>query len=77
MSRDRSIAVSVRQEGAGEGEAPFRVLGKVAKAHTRIIWGVALTPDARAFATGGRDGKVKLWSLTAEGAQGRVVLNWM
>jgi WD40 repeat protein len=55
------------------GEAPFRLIGKVAKAHTRIIWSVSWAPDGRCLATGSRDNSVKLWSITENGEPSHAV----
>ncbi len=32
------------------------------KAHARIVWGLAWSPDSRLLATGSRDNSVKLWA---------------
>jgi WD40 repeat protein len=52
---------------AEEGGAPFRFLGRVMKAHARIIWACSWTPDGLRFATGARDSSVKVWALPAPG----------
>jgi hypothetical protein len=48
------------------GNAPFRLVGRVAKAHGRIIWGGTWAPGSRLFATASRDCTVKLWHVNAE-----------
>ena len=52
------------------GEQPFKLLGRVMKAHTRVIWACSWAPGDASFATGARDSVVKLWALgsSAEGA---------
>ncbi|CEM35908.1 unnamed protein product [Vitrella brassicaformis CCMP3155] len=35
--------------------------------HTTIVWTVAVAPDVRWLATGGKDGEVRLWSVDVEG----------
>lgn len=39
-------------------------------AHTRIIWGIAWSPDDRFIVTGARDEAAKLWSLSMAAAAG-------
>ena len=46
------------------GTVPFTLQCRI-KAHTRIIWGVAWSPDSKAFATASRDGSVKLWHCSS------------
>ena len=41
-------------------------MGRVAKAHSRLIWACSWAPDGRAFATGARDASVKVWALPPE-----------
>ncbi len=54
--------------GAGEGgEAPFRLVGRVMKAHTRIIWACSWAPNGLCFATGARDSSIRIWALGAQG----------
>ena len=47
---------------AGPGESPFALLGRIAKAHARVVWTCSWAPDGRAFATGARDATVKIWA---------------
>lgn len=64
------------------GEALYELLGKV-KAHQRIIWTISWAPDGRHFATGSRDGTVKLWHLPTKGAfstvpmKALIAVHWM
>ena len=51
------------------GEQPFKLLGRVMKAHARVIWACSWAPDDRSFATGARDSLVKVWSLSS-GSEG-------
>ena len=39
---------------------PFTLQHRI-KAHARIIWGVAWSPDSALFATASRDGSARLW----------------
>lgn len=86
-SRDRGVALFARQETGGGGSGgspdagpPFRLVGRVAKAHGRIVWGLDWSPDGLLIATGSRDASVKLWSCRAgiraggEGAGAALVL---
>lgn len=61
-SRDRSVAVFQRQPEGAEGP-PFSLVGRLAKAHGRIVWALDWSPDSRLLATGSRDATVKLWSI--------------
>ena len=45
------------------GEQPFTLLGRVMKAHARVIWACSWAPNDRSFATGARDSLVKVWTL--------------
>lgn len=45
------------------GSIPFTLQHRI-KAHARIIWGAAWSPDSAAFATASRDGSVRLWSCS-------------
>ena len=42
------------------GPVPFTLQHRI-KAHARIIWGVAWSPDSALFATASRDGSARLW----------------
>ena len=55
--------------GAG-AKAPFRLAGRVLRAHARVAWGCAWAPGGRVFATGARDCSVKLWRTAAPGEAG-------
>ncbi|KAL3133219.1 hypothetical protein ABBQ38_007106 [Trebouxia sp. C0009 RCD-2024] len=59
VSRDRTVAVYQR----GTGSVPFTLQHRF-KAHARIIWGVAWSPDSAFFATASRDGSARLWSCS-------------
>ncbi|KAJ1963369.1 Elongator subunit elp2 [Dipsacomyces acuminosporus] len=74
VSRDRSWSLFARipessdqpSSAAGaevysEPTGPYRLLHRQAKAHARIIWDAAWSPDARFFATASRDKSIKLW----------------
>ena len=52
------------------GGQPFQLVGRVMKAHARVIWACSWAPDDRKFATGARDSTVKVWQLGQPG-QGR------
>ena len=66
MKMGRSDVADVELPGwAGGGGAPFKLVARVMKAHTRVIWTCSWAPDGRMFATGARDGTVKLWALTS------------
>ena len=45
---------------AHAGPMPFSLQHRI-KAHARIIWGVAWSPDSAMFATVSRDGSARLW----------------
>lgn len=45
------------------GSVPFTLQHRF-KAHARIIWGVAWSPDSAFFATASRDGSARLWSCS-------------
>lgn len=45
------------------GSVPFSLQHRL-KAHARIIWGVAWSPDSAVFATASRDGSARLWSCS-------------
>ncbi|KAJ2556806.1 Elongator subunit elp2 [Coemansia sp. RSA 1933] len=62
VSRDRSWALYARQSGPD----PYRLARRQQKAHMRIIWDAAWSPDARFFATASRDKTVKLWPLETD-----------
>lgn len=62
-SRDRTVAIFQRREGAAGGDAggddaaqPFSLVGRI-KAHARIVWGLHWSPDSSLLATASRDGK--------------------
>lgn len=46
---------------------PFELLAKVARAHQRMVLGVAWAPSDVLFATASRDCSVKLWAMTSSG----------
>ena len=46
------------------GAVPFTLQCRI-KAHARIIWGLAWSPDSNLFATASRDGSVKLWHCSS------------
>ena len=52
------------------GGQPFKLVGRVMKAHARVIWACSWAPGDRMFATGARDSTVKVWQLGQPG-QGR------
>lgn len=55
--------VSVKRStmpGTHAGSVPFTLQHRI-KAHARIIWGVAWSPDSALFATASRDGSARLW----------------
>eukprot|EP01138_Halocafeteria_seosinensis_P007791 gb/GECG01007960.1/.p1 GENE.gb/GECG01007960.1/~~gb/GECG01007960.1/.p1 ORF type:complete len:1009 (+),score=96.06 gb/GECG01007960.1/:1-3027(+) len=63
VSKDRHFCVFQRQ---GSVDSPaYRRVASV-KAHKRIIWTVSFCPDDSMFATGSRDGSLKLWSLSRD-----------
>lgn len=49
------------------GDVPFQLLAKVARAHQRMVLGVAWAPSDVLFATASRDCSVKLWAMTSSG----------
>lgn len=51
------------------GKQPFKLLGRVMKAHARVIWACSWAPDDRSFATGARDSLVKVWTM-GSGSEG-------
>ena len=53
VSRDRSIAVSIRED-----TLQYRKVWHLPKAHARIVWTCSWAPDSAFFATGSRDKKV-------------------
>ncbi|KAJ2745725.1 Elongator subunit elp2 [Coemansia sp. BCRC 34301] len=68
VSRDRSWTLfektatgSEENEVFGVPTGPYRLAHHQAKAHARIIWDAAWSPDARFFATASRDKSIKLW----------------
>ncbi|KAJ2333812.1 Elongator subunit elp2 [Coemansia sp. RSA 2681] len=68
VSRDRSWALFEKtaagsdEEGAFDAPTgPYRLAHHQPKAHARIIWDAAWSPDARFFATASRDKSIKLW----------------
>jgi len=60
VSRDRSFSLYKR---SAPGTLDFALVHHNEKAHTRIIWACAFTPDNLFFATCSRDKTVKIWSL--------------
>ncbi|BDA40643.1 Elongator complex protein 2 [Coccomyxa sp. Obi] len=69
VSRDRTFAVFERCPKWEGGEAPFRLVGRVMKAHARIIWACSWAPNGLCFATGARDSSVRIWTLGAPGQE--------
>ncbi|KAJ2712661.1 Elongator subunit elp2 [Coemansia spiralis] len=75
VSRDRSWALFERTAQAARGAGgqpvydqptgPYALLCRRDKAHARIIWDAAWSPDARFFATASRDKIVRLWPVPA------------
>ncbi len=49
------------------GQPPFALLCKMARAHQRMVLGVAWAPGDALFATASRDSTVKLWTMAAAG----------
>ncbi|KAJ1926862.1 Elongator subunit elp2 [Tieghemiomyces parasiticus] len=49
------------REPADLSVAPYRPVQHFPKAHARIIWDAAWSPDGQYFATGSRDKTVKIW----------------
>jgi elongator complex protein 2 len=69
-SRDRSVGVFARRAaGAPAGAPPFALVGKL-KAHARIVWALAWSPDSRLLATASRDGSLKVWAAGGEALPG-------
>lgn len=64
VSKDRQFCVFQRQ---GNSESPQYTRLATVKAHKRIIWTVSFAPKGYMFATGSRDGTIKLWNLETEG----------
>ncbi|KAJ2862256.1 Elongator subunit elp2, partial [Coemansia asiatica] len=65
VSRDRSWALFSREDNNNEEAAvAFKLAAHHKRAHARIIWDAAWSPDSVFFATASRDKTVKLW-LTA------------
>ncbi|KAJ2228111.1 Elongator subunit elp2, partial [Coemansia sp. RSA 485] len=64
VSRDRSWALFSRDDSSSD-DAPFKLSVHHKRAHARIIWDAAWSPDSAFFATASRDKTVKLWSTAA------------
>ncbi|KAJ2883623.1 Elongator subunit elp2 [Coemansia aciculifera] len=74
VSRDRSWTLFEKTTAAGStnkevvfdaSTGPYHLAHHQAKAHARIIWDAAWSPDARFFATASRDKSIKLWPTPA------------
>ncbi|KAG1652116.1 hypothetical protein FOA52_015945, partial [Chlamydomonas sp. UWO 241] len=65
-SRDRSFSIFRRVRGVEGAEDSFVLAQRVQKAHARVLWGVAWSPDDRVLATGARDEAVKLWAAVPQ-----------
>jgi WD40 repeat protein len=48
--------------------ATFQPIGQHLRGHTEVVSAVAFSPDGSQFASGGDDGKVRLWKTNATGA---------
>ncbi|KAJ2158845.1 Elongator subunit elp2 [Coemansia sp. RSA 552] len=74
-SRDRSWAIYQRTDPAGkdasgqpiyaQATGPYTLVHRQQKAHARIIWDAAWSPDSCFFATASRDKTVRLWETAA------------
>jgi len=61
LSVSRDLGLSVLSAGGSDATSKdsWKVVAKVAKAHSRIIWCCAWANDSAHFATGSRDGSVR------------------
>ena len=49
-------------------EQPFKCVGRMERAHSRVLWAASWAPDDITFVTGSRDGSVKMWSAALAAA---------
>ncbi|KAJ2798861.1 Elongator subunit elp2, partial [Coemansia furcata] len=71
VSRDRSWALFEKTASGDvfdEPTGPYRLAHHQVKAHARIIWDAAWSPDAQFFATASRDKTIKLWPTPQAGS---------
>lgn len=59
--RDRKMCIFKRGSGIEFSRACL------VKAHARIIWGLAWTPDSKYIVTASRDSTIKVWKVNAQG----------
>lgn len=75
-SRDRSFAIFKRTkcgdcsshdlaDSPNESQPPFSLASKINKAHARVLWGLAWTPDSSMLLSASRDHSVKIWLIDA------------
>eukprot|EP01087_Luapelamoeba_hula_P017861 TRINITY_DN5671_c0_g1_i1.p1 TRINITY_DN5671_c0_g1~~TRINITY_DN5671_c0_g1_i1.p1 ORF type:complete len:856 (-),score=120.02 TRINITY_DN5671_c0_g1_i1:78-2645(-) len=73
VSRDRAFTLWRIDQESGA----YTTVTSKQKAHERIIWGAAWSPDDAYFATGSRDKKVKVWKKKPGQEEGAASEQWV
>ena len=68
VSRDRGLALFASSTSSStSSDLGFSLCVHVMKAHARIVWGVAWSPDSQLIGSTSRDGTIKFWTVDDSG----------